>query len=50
MCIRDRYPAATLEDTGLGDDSQILTLPNSLRFLGVHQPDLVQAGAPLFCE
>ena len=48
--LKAEYPAATLEDTGLGDDSQILTLPDSLRFLGVHQPDLVQAGATLFCE
>lgn len=48
--LKAKYPAAKLEDTGLGDDSQILTLPNKLRFLGVGTPDLVQAGALLFCE
>lgn len=48
--LKAKYPAAKLEDTGLGDGSQILTLPNKLRFLGVGTPDLVQAGALLFCE
>lgn len=48
--LKAKYPAAKLEDTGLGDDSQILTLPNKLRFLGIGTPDLVQAGALLFCE
>ncbi|MGB7963983.1 MAG: hypothetical protein WCF12_13640 [Propionicimonas sp.] len=48
--LKAKYPAAKLEDTGLGDDSQILTLPNKLRFLGIETPDLVQAGALLFCE
>lgn len=48
--LKKRYPKGTLEDTGLGDDSQIFTLPNGIRFLGVEFPDLVMAGEVHYCE
>jgi len=45
-----KYPKGTLEETGLGDGSQIFTLPNGIRFLGVDVPDLVMGGEVHYCE
>lgn len=48
--LKKKYPKGSLEETNLGDGSQIFTLPNGVRFLGVEYPDLVMAGEVHYCE
>lgn len=48
--LKAKYPKGKLEDTGLGDGSQIFTLPSGLRFVGEKKPDLVMAGELHYCE
>jgi hypothetical protein len=48
--LKSKYPKGKLEDTGLGEDSYIFTLPSKLRFIGEGSPDMVQAGRVFFCE
>lgn len=48
--LKAKYPKGKLTDTGLGDDSQIFTLPNGIRFVGVDVPDMVMAGELHYCE
>ncbi|HRA74635.1 MAG TPA: hypothetical protein PLE12_00200 [Propionicimonas sp.] len=44
------YPEGDLEETGLGDGSQIFTAPNGIRFIGIGTPDTIQGGELLVCE
>ena len=48
--LKAKYPKGKLVDTGLGDGSEIFTLPNGLRFVGVEVPDMVMAGDLGYCE
>lgn len=48
--LKAKYPKGKLSDTGLGDDSEIFTLPNGIRFVGVDVPDMVMAGELHYCE
>ena len=48
--LKAKYPKGKLADTGLGDGSQIFTLPNGIRFVGVDTPDMVMAGELHYCE
>lgn len=44
------FPGGTIEDTGLGDGSEIFTAPNGIRLIGSGSPELAQSGELLFCE
>ena len=48
--LKAKYPKGKLEDIGFGDGSAMFTLPNKMRFIGVDEPDTVQAGQLTFCE
>lgn len=48
--LKAKYPKGKLVDTGLGDGSEIFTLPNGIRFVGVDVPDMVMAGEVHYCE
>jgi hypothetical protein len=48
--LKKKYPKAKIEDTGLGDDSYLMTLPNKLVLLGYGTPDTVQAGRFFLCD
>jgi len=48
--LKKKYPKGKLADTGLGDGSEMFTLPNGIRFIGVEVPDMVSAGELHFCE
>lgn len=48
--LKAKYPKGKLQDTGLGDGSEIFTLPNGIRFVGVKVPDMVMAGEMHYCE
>ena len=48
--LKAKYPKGKLADTGLGDGSEIFTLPNGIRFVGVEAPDMVMAGELHYCE
>ncbi len=48
--LKAKYPKGKLTDTGLGDGSEIFTLPNGIRFVGVEVPDMVMAGELGYCE
>jgi hypothetical protein len=48
--LKAKYPKGKLADTGLGDGSEIFTLPNGIRFVGVEVPDMVMAGELHYCE
>lgn len=48
--LKAKYPKGKLTDTGLGDGSEVFTLPNGIRFVGVEQPDMVTGGELHFCE
>lgn len=48
--LKAKYPKGKLTDTGLGDGSEIFTLPNGIRFVGVDVPDMVMAGELGYCE
>lgn len=48
--LKAKYPKGKLVDTGLGDGSEIFTLPNGIRFVGVDVPDMVMAGELHYCE
>lgn len=48
--LKAKYPKGKLTDTGLGDGSEIFTLPNGIRFVGVEVPDMVMAGELHYCE
>ncbi len=48
--LKAKYPKGKLTDSGLGDGSEIFTLPNGIRFVGVEVPDMVMAGELHYCE
>lgn len=48
--LKKKYPKGTLEDSGLGDGTQIFTHPDGIRYLGLEYPDLVQGGEIAICE
>lgn len=48
--LKAKYPKGKLTDTGLGDGSEVFTLPNGIRFVGVESPDMVMGGELNFCE
>lgn len=48
--LKAKYPKGKLSDSGLGDGSEIFTLPNGIRFVGVEVPDMVMAGELHYCE
>ncbi len=48
--LKAKYPKGKLADTGLGDGSQIFTLPNGIRFIGSDSPEMVAAGELHYCE
>ncbi len=48
--LKAKYPKGKLADSGLGDGSEIFTLPNGIRFVGVEVPDMVMAGELHYCE
>lgn len=48
--LKAKYPKGKLVDSGLGDGSEIFTLPNGIRFVGMDVPDMVMAGELHYCE